>query len=76
MEQKGSNYIQHLLISFSYIQPTSKYVKKELAKEIIAKAGPLLTWLEEAEEESDDEEEKEADVVVSQHLFFHIISMH
>jgi len=44
-------------------KPTSKYVKKELAKEIIAKAGPLLTWLEEAEEESDDDEDKDADVV-------------
>lgn len=45
-------------------QVSKKYVSKELAKEIHAKAAPFVKWLKEAEEESegsDDEEEEEED---------------
>uniref|UniRef100_A0A914WNN3 Eukaryotic translation initiation factor 5 n=1 Tax=Plectus sambesii TaxID=2011161 RepID=A0A914WNN3_9BILA len=38
-------------------KPSSKYVKKDVAKEIIQKAQPVLTWLAEAEEESEDEDD-------------------
>lgn len=42
-------------------QVSKKYVSKELAKEIHAKAEPFVKWLKEAEEESEgsDEEDKE-----------------
>lgn len=44
-------------------QVSKKYVPKELAKEIHAKAAPFVKWLKEAEEESEgsDEEEEEDD---------------
>jgi len=38
-------------------KPSSKFVKKDVSREIIKKCEPLLKWLEEAEEESDSEEE-------------------
>lgn len=44
-------------------KPSSKYVKKELSKEIIKVCEPLLTWLKEAEEESSSEEEDDDDDV-------------
>ncbi|CAD5224717.1 unnamed protein product [Bursaphelenchus okinawaensis] len=44
-------------------KPSSKYVKKELAKEIIKKCEPLLVWLKEAEEETESEEEDDDDDV-------------
>lgn len=40
-------------------QVSKKYVSKELAKEIHAKAAPFLKWLKEAEEESEGSEEEE-----------------
>ncbi|XP_038818878.1 eukaryotic translation initiation factor 5-like isoform X2 [Salvelinus namaycush] len=47
---------------------SKKYVSKELAKEIHAKAAPFVKWLKEAEEESEgsgvDEEEDEDNVEV------------
>uniref|UniRef100_A0AAY4AZZ3 Eukaryotic translation initiation factor 5 n=1 Tax=Denticeps clupeoides TaxID=299321 RepID=A0AAY4AZZ3_9TELE len=47
---------------------SKKYVSKELAKEIHAKAAPFVKWLKEAEEESDggseDEKEDEDNVEV------------
>ena len=38
---------------------SKKYVSKDIATEIHAKAKPFITWLKEAEEESDDAEEDE-----------------
>lgn len=47
---------------FCLHQVSKKYVSKELAKEIHAKAAPFVKWLKEAEEESEgSEEEKEED---------------
>uniref|UniRef100_A0A8C5WEF0 Eukaryotic translation initiation factor 5 n=1 Tax=Leptobrachium leishanense TaxID=445787 RepID=A0A8C5WEF0_9ANUR len=40
-------------------KPSKKYVSKELAKDIRAKAEPFIKWLREAEEESSGEEEEE-----------------
>ncbi|XP_062325445.1 eukaryotic translation initiation factor 5-like [Osmerus eperlanus] len=40
---------------------SKKYVSKELAKEIHAKAAPFVKWLKEAEEESEGSEEEEED---------------
>jgi len=40
---------------------SKKYVSKELAKEIHAKAEPFVKWLKEAEEESGGSEEEEDD---------------
>uniref|UniRef100_A0A9R1SLZ0 Eukaryotic translation initiation factor 5 n=2 Tax=Cyprinus carpio TaxID=7962 RepID=A0A9R1SLZ0_CYPCA len=40
---------------------SKKYVSKELAKEIHAKAEPFVKWLKEAEEESEGSEEEEDD---------------
>uniref|UniRef100_A0A673NBY7 Eukaryotic translation initiation factor 5 n=1 Tax=Sinocyclocheilus rhinocerous TaxID=307959 RepID=A0A673NBY7_9TELE len=40
---------------------SKKYVSKELAKEIHAKAEPFVKWLKEAEEESEGSEEEEED---------------
>ena len=40
-------------------QVSKKYVSKELAKEIHAKAAPFVKWLKEAEEESEGSEEEE-----------------
>lgn len=37
---------------------SKKYVSKELAKEIHAKAAPFVKWLKEAEEESEGSEEE------------------
>lgn len=39
-------------------QVSKKYVSKELAKEIHAKAAPFVKWLKEAEEESEGSEEE------------------
>lgn len=47
-------------------QVSKKYVSKELAKEIHAKAEPFVKWLKEAEEESegsDEEDEEDEDNV-------------
>lgn len=38
-------------------KPSSKYVKKELAKDIIKNCEPFLTWLKEADEESESEDD-------------------
>ena len=43
---------------------SKKYVSKETAAEIHAKAQPFLKWLQEAEEEETTEEEEEEDVGV------------
>ncbi|XP_034433391.1 eukaryotic translation initiation factor 5 [Hippoglossus hippoglossus] len=40
---------------------SKKYVSKELAKEIQAKAAPFVKWLKEAEEESEGSEEEEVE---------------
>lgn len=52
-------------------QVSKKYVSKELAKEIHAKAAPFVKWLKEAEEESEgsEEEEEEEDENVEVRLF-------
>lgn len=52
-------------------QVSKKYVSKELAKEIHAKAAPFLKWLKEAEEESEgsEEDEEEEDENVEVRLF-------
>lgn len=42
-------------------QVSKKYVSKELAKEIHAKAAPFVKWLKEAEEESEGSEEEEVE---------------
>lgn len=42
-----------------FLQVSKKYVSKELAKEIHAKAAPFVKWLKEAEEESEGSEEEE-----------------
>lgn len=51
---------------------SKKYVSKELAKEIHAKAAPFVKWLKEAEEESEgseeEEEEEDENVEVSNRL--------
>lgn len=47
-----------LFFSFPH-QVSKKYVSKELAKEIHAKAAPFVKWLKEAEEESEGSEEEE-----------------
>jgi translation initiation factor 5 len=41
-------------------KPSKKFVKKELVKEMIKVAQPVLTWLKEADEASDDEDGEEA----------------
>lgn len=54
-----------------WCQVSKKYVSKELAKEIHAKAAPFVKWLKEAEEESEgsdegeEEEEEDENVEVS-----------
>ena len=45
----------------SLLQVSKKYVSKELAKEIHAKAAPFVKWLKEAEEESGGSEEEEVE---------------
>jgi len=45
---------------------SKKYVSKDMAKEIHAKAAPFIDWLKQAEEESsDDESEDDVEVVYS-----------
>ncbi|XP_076131542.1 eukaryotic translation initiation factor 5-like [Alosa pseudoharengus] len=44
---------------------SKKYVSKELAKEIHARAAPFITWLQQAEEESEEEEDESLEVVYS-----------
>lgn len=60
-------------------QVSKKYVSKELAKEIHAKAEPFVKWLKEAEEESegsDEDEEEDADnVEVMTALFKYIMNI-
>ncbi|KAF7649394.1 hypothetical protein LDENG_00141740 [Lucifuga dentata] len=47
-------------VIFAWAEKVSKkYVSKELAKEIHAKAAPFVKWLKEAEEESEGSEEEE-----------------
>uniref|UniRef100_A0A665X261 Eukaryotic translation initiation factor 5 n=1 Tax=Echeneis naucrates TaxID=173247 RepID=A0A665X261_ECHNA len=49
-------------VIFAWAEKVSKkYVSKELAKEIHAKAAPFVKWLKEAEEESEGSEEEEED---------------
>lgn len=48
-------------LSVFVLQVSKKYVSKELAKEIHAKAAPFLKWLKEAEEESEGSEEEEVE---------------
>lgn len=56
---------------------SKKYVSKELAKEIHAKAAPFVKWLKEAEEESEgseeEEEEDDENVEVKQQPHFSFI---
>ncbi|OCT64936.1 hypothetical protein XELAEV_18041175mg [Xenopus laevis] len=55
---------EEVIISWAE-KPSKKYVSKELAKDIRAKADPFIKWLKEAEEESsggeEDEEEDDDD---------------
>ncbi|XP_006003414.1 eukaryotic translation initiation factor 5 [Latimeria chalumnae] len=60
---------EEIIISW-HEKASKKYVSKELAKEIRAKAEPFIKWLKEAEEESDasedeDEDDKNVEVVYS-----------
>ncbi|KAI4804481.1 eukaryotic translation initiation factor 5 [Gymnodraco acuticeps] len=49
-------------VIFAWAEKVSKkYVSKELAKEIQAKAAPFVKWLKEAEEESGGSEEEEVE---------------
>ncbi|XP_019960341.1 eukaryotic translation initiation factor 5 isoform X1 [Paralichthys olivaceus] len=49
-------------VIFTWAEKVSKkYVSKELAKEIHAKAAPFVKWLKEAEEESEGSEEEEVE---------------
>lgn len=49
-------------VIFTWAEKVSKkYISKELAKEIQAKAAPFVKWLKEAEEESGGSEEEEDD---------------
>lgn len=50
-------------------KPSSKYVKKAKAKEILDKVAPVLKWLKEAEEEDSDEEEDDDEIAVSLDVF-------
>lgn len=47
---------------------SKKYVSKELAKEIHAKAAPFIKWLKEAEEESEGSEEEEEEEEEDEHV--------
>lgn len=59
-----------LIFTTQIYQVSKKYVSKELAKEIHAKAAPFVKWLKEAEEESEgSEEEEEEDENVEVRLF-------
>lgn len=49
------------MLSLLFLQVSKKYVPKEVAKEIHAKAEPFVNWLKEAEEESEGSEEEEED---------------
>ncbi|MEQ2269034.1 Eukaryotic translation initiation factor 5A-1 [Xenotaenia resolanae] len=51
--------ISHMLLFTIFLKVSKKYVSKELAKEIHAKAAPFVKWLKEAEEESEGSEEEE-----------------
>jgi translation initiation factor 5 len=46
-------------------KPSSRYVKKDLAKQIIKLCEPIITWLKEAEEETESEDEDDDDVAVT-----------
>uniref|UniRef100_A0A914P742 Uncharacterized protein n=1 Tax=Panagrolaimus davidi TaxID=227884 RepID=A0A914P742_9BILA len=43
--------------------PSSKYINKGFAKEIITRCQPVLKWLEEAEEDSEEESGEDDDDV-------------
>ncbi|KAK0408362.1 hypothetical protein QR680_003909 [Steinernema hermaphroditum] len=43
-------------------KPSSKYVKKELSRQIIDKAAVIINWLKEADEESEEEDESDDEV--------------
>lgn len=43
-------------------KPSSKYVKKEFAKDMIKVAQPVLTWLQEAEEDTESDEDDDVAV--------------
>ncbi|KAF7638506.1 W2 domain-containing protein [Meloidogyne graminicola] len=49
---------EEVLISWGK-KPSSKYVKKDFAKEMIKVAQPVLVWLEEAEEDSESDENED-----------------
>lgn len=57
---------------------SKKYVSKDLAKEIHAKAAPFVKWLKEAEEESEgsEQEVEEDDENVEVNMFFPFYLMH
>jgi translation initiation factor 5 len=44
-------------------KPSSKYINKGFAKEIITRCQPVLKWLEEAEEDSEEESDEDDDDV-------------
>lgn len=72
-----TNVIYFSVLTCGFILKVSKkYVSKELAKEIHAKAAPFVKWLKEAEEESEgsEEEEEEDDENVEVNLFSHWFS--
>lgn len=43
-------------------KPSSKYVKKEVSREIIKLCEPIFTWLKEAEEETEPDDDDDVDV--------------
>lgn len=60
---------------------SKKYVSKELAKEIHAKAAPFVKWLKEAEEESEgseaeeEEDDENVEVIYYTFFFFHFFTV-
>lgn len=58
---RSSSLNYELWLIFLCFKVSKKYVSKELAKEIHAKAAPFVKWLKEAEEESEGSEAEEED---------------